>query len=61
MSSGPGLGYHMLETGAAALPGSLQTNKRLSQWLRFTSDGTVEVHSGKVEIGQGIRPPSPRS
>src|SRR5262249_20981522 len=26
----------------------------LSQWLRFRPDGTVEVFSGKVEIGQGI-------
>lgn len=54
MSSGPGLGYHILDTGSAALPGSLQTNKRLSQWLRFRGDGVVEVQSGKVEIGQGI-------
>src|SRR5262249_38755106 len=36
------------------LPGSLQTNRRLSQWLRLRADGVVEVHSGKVEIGQGI-------
>src|SRR5262245_6319507 len=54
MSNGPGLGFHILDTGGRALPGSLQTNKRLSQWLRLTADGIVEVHSGKVEIGQGI-------
>ena len=36
------------------LPGSLQTNRRLSQWLRFLPDGVIEVRSGKVEIGQGI-------
>jgi CO/xanthine dehydrogenase Mo-binding subunit len=54
MSTGPGLGFHMLDTGAGALPGSLQTNRRLSQWLDFRSDGIVEVSSGKVEIGQGI-------
>jgi CO/xanthine dehydrogenase Mo-binding subunit len=54
MSTGPGLGYHILNTGGAALPGSLQSNKRLSQWLRFRPDGVVEVFSGKVEIGQGI-------
>ena len=36
------------------LPGSLNVNRRLSQWLRFNADGTVEVHPGKVEIGQGI-------
>lgn len=39
---------------AAQLPGSLQTNRRLSQWLRFLPDNSIEVRSGKVEIGQGI-------
>ncbi len=38
----------------AVLPGSLQTNRRLSQWLTFLPDGRVQVTSGKVEIGQGI-------
>ena len=38
----------------AVLPGSLQTNRRLSQWLTFLPDGRVQVRSGKVEIGQGI-------
>jgi nicotinate dehydrogenase subunit B len=55
MSTGPGLGYHIVDTAdAAALPGSLQSNRRLAQWLRLNADGTVEVFSGKVEIGQGI-------
>ena len=36
------------------LPGSLHLNRRLSQWLRFLPDGSIEVRSGKVEIGQGI-------
>jgi CO/xanthine dehydrogenase Mo-binding subunit len=36
------------------LPVSLEKNPRLSQWLRFLANGMVEVHSGKVEIGQGI-------
>ena len=55
MSTGPGLGYHIVETGdAPQLPGSLETNRRLSQWLRLRADGVVEVFSGKVEIGQGI-------
>ena len=53
-SSGPGLGYHILDTGGASLPGSLKTNPRLSQWLRFSPDGSVAVSPGKVEIGQGI-------
>src|SRR5215470_11693936 len=52
--TGPGLGYHIVETVGSPLPGSLETNRRLSQWLRFRPDGTVEVFSGKVEIGQGI-------
>jgi CO/xanthine dehydrogenase Mo-binding subunit len=53
-STGPGLGYHIVETAGAPLPGSLETNRRLSQWLRVRPDGIVEVSSGKVEIGQGI-------
>ena len=38
----------------AVLPGSLNTNRRLSQWLSIHADGTVSVRSGKVELGQGI-------
>ncbi|MDB5989845.1 MAG: hypothetical protein JWQ10_1248 [Herbaspirillum sp.] len=38
----------------ATLPGSLNGNRRLRQWLRFVPDGSVEIFSGKVEIGQGI-------
>ena len=33
---------------------SLAINPRLNQWLRFHSDGMVDVMPGKVEIGQGI-------
>lgn len=36
------------------LPGNLEANRRLSQWLRFNADRTVTVLTGKVEIGQGI-------
>ena len=36
------------------LPGSLNANRRLSQWLTIQSDGTVQVRTGKVELGQGI-------
>jgi CO/xanthine dehydrogenase Mo-binding subunit len=39
---------------AVKLPGSLEANRRLSQWLRFRRDGFVEVRTGKVELGQGI-------
>ena len=33
---------------------SLAINPRISQWLRFHPDGSVEARPGKVEIGQGI-------
>lgn len=36
------------------LPGSLNANRRLSQWLAINPDGTVTVRTGKVELGQGI-------
>ncbi len=36
------------------LPGSMQANRRLSQWLSIHANGTVSVRSGKVELGQGI-------
>ena len=39
---------------APRLPGSLNTNRQLSAWLRVNSDGTVTVFTGKVELGQGI-------
>lgn len=49
---------YRLAAGAAdtrpRLPGSLHFNRRLAQWLRFLRDGSIEVRSGKVEIGQGI-------
>jgi len=36
------------------LPGSLETNRTLSQWLAINNDGTVTMRPGKIEIGQGI-------
>ena len=36
------------------LPGSLDANRRLDQWLKFEADGTLTVYTGKVEIGQGV-------
>ena len=36
------------------LPGSLDANRRLDQWMKFEADGTLTVYTGKVEIGQGI-------
>ncbi|MDT5243442.1 MAG: nicotinate dehydrogenase subunit, partial [Mycobacterium sp.] len=37
-----------------ALPPSLAANPRLGDWVRISSDGTVEIRSGKVELGQGV-------
>jgi CO/xanthine dehydrogenase Mo-binding subunit len=39
---------------APNLPGSLKSNPRLDSWLRVETDGTVRVHSGKAELGQGV-------
>jgi CO/xanthine dehydrogenase Mo-binding subunit len=39
---------------APPLPGSLVDNPRLDRWIKFESDKTVRVASGKVEIGQGV-------
>ena len=45
----------MAETTAQRkLPGSLDTNRNLSQWLDINADGTVTMRPGKIEIGQGI-------
>jgi nicotinate dehydrogenase subunit B len=39
---------------APVLPASLVENPRLDRWIRFLPDKTVRVHTGKVEMGQGI-------
>ncbi|MEQ1775404.1 MAG: molybdopterin cofactor-binding domain-containing protein [Burkholderiales bacterium] len=46
----------MAETTTAkrVLPGSLEANRNLSQWLDINRDGTVTMRPGKIEIGQGI-------
>ncbi len=44
----------MTTTASTVLPGSLNANRRLSQWLAINADGTVTVRTGKVELGQGI-------
>jgi CO/xanthine dehydrogenase Mo-binding subunit len=36
------------------LPGSLNANRILSQWITFADAKRVTIHPGKVEIGQGI-------
>jgi nicotinate dehydrogenase subunit B len=42
-----------LAQAAAALPGSLNNNRRLEAWIRIDPEGTVTVFTGKVELGQG--------
>ncbi|MBT2305195.1 xanthine dehydrogenase family protein molybdopterin-binding subunit [Variovorax paradoxus] len=39
---------------AATLPISLANNPRLSSWFAFLDADSIEVRTGKVEIGQGI-------
>ena len=36
------------------LPGSLELNRRLSSWIEIQTQGLIALHTGKVEIGQGI-------
>ena len=38
----------------ARLPGSLNDNRMLDAWIRIGADGDAVVHTGKVELGQGI-------
>lgn len=40
--------------GQPQFPGSLHTNRRLSQWLSLAEPGVVRVFTGKAELGQGI-------
>ncbi len=44
------------QSGASPRPGSFEPDAPLiSDWLQFQPDGTLEVYTGKVEIGQNIR------
>lgn len=43
----------MSPPGAASSP-SLRVNRRLDRWIGLGTRGEVSVHSGKVELGQGI-------
>jgi len=38
----------------AALPASLNGNRRLDAWLAIDPNGTVTIFTGKIELGQGI-------
>src|SRR6187401_1537162 len=42
------------QPAAARLPGSLNNNRLLHAWVRIGGDGDATVHTGKVELGQGI-------
>ena len=50
------LAFRLAQTPVARpdLPASLAINPQRARWLSWEPDGTVEVRSGKVEIGQGI-------
>jgi CO/xanthine dehydrogenase Mo-binding subunit/aerobic-type carbon monoxide dehydrogenase small subunit (CoxS/CutS family) len=37
------------------LPGPFAQNPGLDDWVRFNTDGTVTVFSGKIELGQDLR------
>jgi nicotinate dehydrogenase subunit B len=50
-SMNPGTAFGQIASGK--LPVDLEANKRLDSWIRITADGTVEVFTGKVELGQG--------
>ncbi|MDZ7684914.1 MAG: 2Fe-2S iron-sulfur cluster-binding protein [Gammaproteobacteria bacterium] len=39
---------------AMTLPASLEQNPRLADWVTFEDDRAV-IHTGKVELGQGIK------
>jgi CO/xanthine dehydrogenase Mo-binding subunit len=39
---------------AKPLPRSLAENPRLDRWIAFEPGGTVRLHTGKVELGQGL-------
>ena len=39
---------------ARKLPGSLEANPRLDCWMGFSDDGYLTIHTGKIELGQGL-------
>ena len=40
---------------AAKLPGNLASTPMLDAWIRIDADGRITVHTGKAELGTGIR------
>ena len=39
---------------SSGIPSSIQSAPLLKQWVRLLDDGTFQIYSGKVELGQGI-------
>jgi hypothetical protein len=50
------LGRAVGQIAPGKLPADLEGNRRLDSWLRINPDGTVEVFTGKVELGQETLP-----
>jgi nicotinate dehydrogenase subunit B len=46
-------GRSFAQSDPSRTPADLKTNKRLDAWIRIDPKGTVEVFTGKVELGQG--------
>jgi nicotinate dehydrogenase subunit B len=44
-----------VDKATQALAGSLKTNPYLDAWIRIDAAGKVTVHTGKVELGTGVR------
>jgi CO/xanthine dehydrogenase Mo-binding subunit len=42
-------------SGRPRLSPSLQGTPQLDRWIRIDRDGTIHVHTGKAELGQGLR------
>ena len=40
---------------APSPPGSLKTSPYLDAWLRIDANGSIEVFTGKAELGQGFK------
>ncbi|GAB3424964.1 molybdopterin-dependent oxidoreductase [Flindersiella endophytica] len=53
----PPLGEQQAEATSAndSIPRAIESFPNVEQWLRPTHDGRIEVLSGRVELGQGIR------
>ncbi len=41
-------------SAAEKLPGTLEGNRRLDQWLQFNPDRSITLAIGRVELGQGV-------